>query len=312
MNQPMYTAMRNAVGIQRPAKLRHLVAIRNPDSDSPLFCIHPSGGDVGIYRKLATRLDSSRSIWGIQSRLLCGAKTEFASLEEMACEYTQIIEEKQPTGPIRMLGFSLGGFLAALMAKNFYQSGRHVSFLGMIDSNPGWIAASETSRQELCLRLTQLFTKFQNIGVMHQKPIESVERDVRSLVDMCLKNKSISPDETMAKTVAMGYVPDDELATGVLMKFTSNFLKHISLLDDFHPPELSCPLHLWWPSETMEGNRSGAKIWSQCTSAKTTDSVIKGGHYSIMRGSAVRALASEIDSAIEYASELSANTVANS
>ena len=107
---------------QKPAEFEtetyqeRLVAIRNPNGCTPLYCIHPSGGDIGIYRKMATRLSSECAVWGVQSRLLCGAKTERASLEEMAAAYCHLINEHQPTGTIRLLGFSLGGFLASLMA----------------------------------------------------------------------------------------------------------------------------------------------------------------------------------------------------
>ena len=93
---------------------------------------------------------------------------------------------------IRLLGFSLGGFLASLIAENLYQSGRTVSFLGLIDSNPGWIDASEKSRQELAVRLTQVFTKFQNVGMMRMKPIEDVRRDVKVLVDTCFAQGQLS------------------------------------------------------------------------------------------------------------------------
>jgi len=252
-----------------------------------------------IYRKLATKLSRERSILGIQSRLECGANSEFASLEEMASAYARIIDDYQPTGTIRLLGFSLGGFIASLMARQFHQSGRDVSFLGLIDSNPNWVAGSETSRQQLCFRLTQVFAKFQSIGVMHQRPSNLVERDVATLVDMCLSNHSISPHVVMEKTMAMGYFSDQQFETSIIMKFTSTFLTHCSLLKDFRPPPINCPLYLWWPSETKGENEIGTDAWSEFTPDKITESVIGGSHYSIMRGSAVRALASEVESAIE-------------
>ena len=285
--------------------MRQVVSIRNPEGDSPLFCVHPSGGDVGIYRKLATRLDSGRSILGIQSRLECGATTECSSLEEMASLYTQIIEMRKPTGSIRLLGFSLGGFLASLIADNLHQSGRTVSFLGLIDSNPGWTDASEKSREELCIRLAQVFTKFQNIGMMQMKPIETVRRDVRILVDTCFAHQdSVCPSMIMAKTTAMGYVPDRQFDASALMRFTTTFLTHCHLLKDFQPPPIECPLHLWWPSETEKQNKTGTEIWSQRAQSTVTDSAIDGTHYSIMRGTSVRVLAAEVESAIEHTDSL--------
>ena len=265
MNLPTYAKTRNNsnIEIQLAPQMQQVVSIRNPNGRSPLFCLHPSGGDVGIYRKLATKLNSDRSVLGIQSRLVCGAKTEHASLEEMAYSYTRIIERQKPNGAIRLLGFSLGGFLASLIARNLEESGRHVAFLGLIDSNPGWILASEKSRGELCVRLAQMFEKFQNIGVMKRKPVETVQRDVAILVDTCLSDTPVSSTEIMAKTTAMGYVPDHQVDSSVLMKFTNTFLTHCRLLRNFQPPEINCPLSLWWPSETEEENRNGTAIWTE-------------------------------------------------
>lgn len=307
MNLQSYSPRRTNIESRRAASLmRQLVSIRNPDGSDPLFCIHPSGGDIGIYRKLATRLDRSRSVFGIQSRLVCGAATEYSSLEEMARQYAQIIEMQKPEGDINLLGFSLGGFVATLIAKDLHQSGRNVSFLGLIDSNPSWIVVSEHSRtlsqqsyQQLCTRLAQVFIKFQEIGVMRIKPVETVHRDISVIVDACLADKPVSSKEVMAITTKLGYVPERQIDANALFKFTDTFMTHSQLLRNFQPPQIHCPLSLWWPSETKNENKAGSEIWSQCAQSTVTESVIKGSHYSIMRGSPVRTLADQLESEIE-------------
>ena len=315
MNLQSHAVKRTSIDALRTATfMRQLVSIRNPDGNSPLFCIHPSGGDIGIYRKLATRLDPNRSVLGIQSRLECGADSEFSSLETMASSYTQIIEMRQPEGAIRLLGFSLGGFIASLIARDLHQSGREVSFLGLIDSNPSWIAVSdravsEKSHQQLCTRLAQMFIKFQKIGVMRLKPIESVNRDVVTIVDACLTDPPAASSEIMALTTKLGYVPDRQVDANALHKFTNTFLTHSRLLRDFRPPQIECPVSLWWPSETEDENRAGTAVWSQCAKSTLTESTLDGSHYSIMRGSPVRVLGSEMESAIEHAELLLENSV---
>lgn len=286
--------------------MRQVVSIRNPEGSAPLFCVHPSGGDIGIYRKLATKLDSRRAVLGIQSQLECGADSELSSLDEMASTYTQIIEMRNPTGPVRLLGFSLGGFLASLIAEKLHQSGRRVSFLGLIDSNPGWIDLSEQSRNELYVRLTQVFTKFQNVGMLRMKPIETVRRDVKILVDTCFSlEKIVCPSDILMQTTAMGYVPDRQIDASALLKFTSTFLTHCRLLKDFKPPQkIECPLGLWWPSESEKQNKKGTEIWTQLAQSTVTDSAIDGSHFSIMRGSSVRVLAGEIEAAIQRSESL--------
>lgn len=285
---------------QRAVRSDQLVTMRLTKTGKSLFCIHPSGGDVGIYRKLASRATPELSVFGIQSRLQCGAASEFSSLKRMAFEYACLINEQQTAGNIRLLGFSLGGFLASLMVQELQKVGRTVSFLGLIDSNPNWTVATDTSRRELCLRLTQVFTKFQSIGVMQQKPLETVERDVAILVDSCMGDQPLSSVEVMANTTAMGYVPNSKRDSELLMKFTNTFLTHCRLLKDFEPPEINCPLYLWWPSEAAEESKSGSQIWAQNAQSTVTQSMIEGSHYSVMRGSSVRILSEELKAAIAY------------
>ena len=295
---------------QKPAEFEtetyqeRLVAIRNPNRCTPLYCIHPSGGDIGIYRKMATRLSSECAVWGVQSRLLCGAKTERASLEEMAAAYCHLINEHQPTGTIRLLGFSLGGFLASLMAQEFQKLSRVVSFLGLIDSNPAWTSGAKTSRHELCVRMKQVFTKFQSVGVLTEQPIDTVDRDVAILVDACLGSRQISPKEVVARTAAMGYVPSHQLESDMLLKFTDAFLSHCRLMEGFQAPEVDCPLRIWWPSESKRENEAGSLIWASKSQTDFAESCIEGDHYSMMRGASVRELAKQVEAAIKEADSL--------
>jgi thioesterase domain-containing protein len=278
-----------------------LVTLRDQGDQTPLFCIHPSGGDVGVYRKLVTRLALNRPVFGIQSRMLCGAENEYSSLHEIASAYAEIIKAKQPYGDVLIVGFSLGGFIATLITEQLHAAGRSVSFLGLIDSNPSWTVAAETSRRELCLRLEQVFTKFQSIGMIKTKPLETVQRDVAVLVDACLGDSSMSSKEVMSQIDAMGYLPSASSELAILSKFANTFLAHCHLLADFLPPQIDCPLHLWWPSDSISENELGSSLWEDHASFGVTESIVEGSHYSIMRGPTVRLLASEIDAALDAA-----------
>ena len=133
------------------------------------------------------------------------------------------------------------------------------------------------------------------------KPIESVNRDVAIIVDACLAEGPVTSAEIMALTTSMGYVPERQVDANALYKFTNTFLTHSRLLRHFRPPQIECPLGLWWPSETTEENAAGTAIWSRLAQAGVSQSAIKGSHYSIMRGSSARTLATEIELAITNA-----------
>ena len=289
----------SATARARLSDLHQLVSLRAHGNRTPLFCIHPSGGDVGIYRKLVTRLGPDRPIFGIQSRMLCGATSEFSSLQEIAGTYAEIIKTKQPYGDIQIVGFSLGGFIATLIVEELHTAGRTVSFLGLIDSNPSWTAASETSRRELCRRLEEVVAKFQRLGIMKVKPFETVQKDIAVLVDACMGDSSMSLEDVMGHIDGMGYLPSGSSELAMLSKFASTFLVHCNLLADFTPTQIDCPLHLWWPSESISENELGSSLWEDHVSLGVTESIVEGSHYSIMRGPTARLLASEIDAVID-------------
>jgi len=59
---------------------------------------------------------------------------EDESLEAMAIDYAQYIRQKQASGPYHLLGWSLGGTLAVLVAQELEKQGQRVGFLGLVDS----------------------------------------------------------------------------------------------------------------------------------------------------------------------------------
>ncbi|WP_438301188.1 non-ribosomal peptide synthase/polyketide synthase [Pseudomonas sp. NMS19W] len=101
---------------------------------APLFCIHAGFGTVFDYEPLARRLSGQRQVLAIQSRMLLDPAFSDTSLETMASDYVAQIREKQPQGPYHLLGWSLGGTLAMLMAAQLEREGQPVTFVGLVDS----------------------------------------------------------------------------------------------------------------------------------------------------------------------------------
>ena len=101
---------------------------------SPLFCIHAGFGTVFDYEPLARRLSGKRQVLGIQSRMLLDPALRDTSLHSIAAHYVTQIRDKQPHGPYRLLGWSLGGTLALLVAEQLERAGQRVAFVGLVDS----------------------------------------------------------------------------------------------------------------------------------------------------------------------------------
>ncbi|MFV3291893.1 non-ribosomal peptide synthase/polyketide synthase [Pseudomonas sp. NY11955] len=101
---------------------------------TPLFCLHAGFGTVFDYEPLARRLEGVCSVYGVQCRMLLDRAWQDESLQAMAIDYAQYIRQKQPEGPYRLAGWSLGGTLAVLVAQELERQGQAVTLLGLVDS----------------------------------------------------------------------------------------------------------------------------------------------------------------------------------
>ncbi|WP_372340003.1 amino acid adenylation domain-containing protein [Pseudomonas sp. Leaf58] len=104
------------------------------NASTPLFCLHAGFGTVFDYEPLARRLDGRCTVYGLQCRMLLDHAWVDDSLETMAIDYAQYIRQKQPEGPYQLAGWSLGGTLAVLVAKELESQGQRVAVLALVDS----------------------------------------------------------------------------------------------------------------------------------------------------------------------------------
>ncbi|HEX8272563.1 MAG TPA: amino acid adenylation domain-containing protein [Longimicrobiaceae bacterium] len=111
-----------------------LVPIRPEGKRTPLFLVHPVGGDVLAYAALARHLDPDQPVYGLRSRGLADGEEPAATVEEMAADYLRALREAQPAGPYRLGGWSMGGVVAFEMARQLEAAGEAVATLALIDS----------------------------------------------------------------------------------------------------------------------------------------------------------------------------------
>ncbi|HVG18729.1 MAG TPA: amino acid adenylation domain-containing protein, partial [Blastocatellia bacterium] len=111
-----------------------LVPIQMNGTLPPLFCIHPTGGQVMIYQHIAAGLGPDQPVYGLQSRGLSDPGSEHESIKAMAAEYAAYIRREQPEGPYYLMGWSLGGVIAVSVAWELEQQGQAVAFVGLLDS----------------------------------------------------------------------------------------------------------------------------------------------------------------------------------
>uniref|UniRef100_UPI000B15BED9 thioesterase domain-containing protein n=1 Tax=Rhodococcus marinonascens TaxID=38311 RepID=UPI000B15BED9 len=114
-----------------------VLPIRESGEATPLFCIHPIVGLSWCYTGLTRHLDGDMPIYGIQSPAILEEGFVPESLEELADRYISEIRTVRPSGPYRLLGWSLGGVIAHAMAVRLQAAGERVELLAMMDSFVG-------------------------------------------------------------------------------------------------------------------------------------------------------------------------------
>jgi thioesterase domain-containing protein/acyl carrier protein len=117
-----------------PTQWSALVPIQARGSKPPLFCIHPGGGNVLCYIRLAKYLGDDQPFYGLQAPGVDGIRKPLTSISEMADEYCNAIRQRQPHGPYHIAGWSAGGVVAYEVAQKLTAVGEKVKYLGIIDS----------------------------------------------------------------------------------------------------------------------------------------------------------------------------------
>jgi acyl transferase domain-containing protein/acyl-CoA synthetase (AMP-forming)/AMP-acid ligase II/thioesterase domain-containing protein len=129
-----------------------LVELNRGDASlSPLFLLHPTGGSVFCYQELARHL-GAQPLVAVQSPAFFGGAQSFGSLEAMAAHHLGAIKARQPSGPYRLGGWSMGGVLAFEIARQLEAAGDEVECLLLIDAMaPGELPAQPSRAYALML-----------------------------------------------------------------------------------------------------------------------------------------------------------------
>jgi non-ribosomal peptide synthetase component F/thioesterase domain-containing protein/nucleoside-diphosphate-sugar epimerase/acyl carrier protein len=111
-----------------------LVPLRPGNSEPPLFLVHPAGGSVMFYMRLAHHLGGRPPILGFQSPGLDGRDSPLTTVERMAERYVADLRAARPRGPYALGGQSLGGLIAFEMARKLRAEGEAVPLVALLDT----------------------------------------------------------------------------------------------------------------------------------------------------------------------------------
>jgi enterobactin synthetase component F len=113
-----------------------VLPLRRGGDRPPLFCLHPAGGIGWGYAGLARLLPADQPVVALQARGLAGPHPLPPTMDAMVDDYVARIREVRPTGPYRLLGWSVGGVIAQAIAARLEHEGAEVDLLALLDAYP--------------------------------------------------------------------------------------------------------------------------------------------------------------------------------
>ena len=259
---------------------------------SPLFCLHPVGGDLRCYDKLARHL-TQHPVYGLRSHGLEAGSLAHGSMEQLVEDYAAEVHQVVNDGPLCLLGWSTGGVFAHELALRLRDDGNEVQALIMIDTPlPSVFQQVDLADNAKFLSDLVTFTNY-FAGTTMQ-----VEADLLG---------GLTDAEAIEAVLDLG------IRNGVLPSHaTRDFLhrlitvckQHVRILQCHHPSSTSSPVMMIRPEDTsVLAQAAGQDLaddlgWGEF--APLSLHRISGHHFTMMLAENASQLADTIESLIRF------------
>jgi amino acid adenylation domain-containing protein len=241
-----------------------------------LYCLHPTGGDVAVYRHLVERVAADWEVVGVRDP--GAAQGEGESLDGLAARHAAVLAAARRVDlPFALLGWSFGGILAAAVATELEARGTPPAALVLIDpAEPSPYEPSGSPFQRVAPDLGPLAAPLADLAPAERERI-GTELLERPPAERAAAARAIA--------LAMG-VPVDNAGAAEASAAAD---AHMAMLRLHRPRPVATPIDAWWAAESIA---AGADVegWRRLTSHLRAN-VLDAHHYSILRPPAVDALA---------------------
>lgn len=279
--------------LARQAANDQLVALNPTNGGKPLFCFHPGGGQLDIYKDLVNYLPPELSVVGVKAN----PAASFQSIDAMAEAYLPLLRQVQPEGPYRLFGFSLGGFVALATAALLEADGEEVSFVGLADSK---VSAGSSQRETFLQNaITELYGELNRFLSLDEPiPEELLEVEAKNLAGDLLR----LPEQAVLDHL-LGWVlaklPDrGPLTSNELENYLALLIQHVTLAGSYRPKGVNAPLYTWTSTKRSFG--LDETEWQRYTSAEHKGKRFDVGHYELMRPPIVADIAKQISTFLDH------------
>jgi amino acid adenylation domain-containing protein len=155
---------------------QYLVNISNNNSNLPnLFCVHPMGGTVFCYQKLAQSLPKY-SVSAFQAQGLSQGEDPLDRVDQIASNYVKELQSYYPSGEILLLGWSFGGMVAAEMARQLQDQDRTIKWVGLLDIHAPGTIKDKTPSSDQAQLLYEIFAQDLDFNKRVLPPLNPDER----------------------------------------------------------------------------------------------------------------------------------------
>lgn len=277
----------NAVTAPDPKRKSALVALGGSHGDdTPIFCLHPVGGDLRCYDSFSRALEG-RPVYGLRARGLHAGSKAHQTMDEMMGEYAGTIRDAQNDGPYCLMGWSTGGIFAYEIARRFYQDQLPVQLI-MVD--------------------TPLPAVFKNVDLNDKAKflydlVEFANYFAGTSMDISYRvlrrqQEDEALDSVLRLAVEHGVLPA-RTTPEYLQRLINVCKQHIQMLQGYQPPPCEFPVDLLRPEDT--GRLSEATGQSHADDLGWGDLVqlrsheVPGHHFTMMTGDNVASLVEKVE-----------------
>ena len=260
------------------AQLQILQRGDNSKAQSPVFCLHHGGGHTREYRELAEYIDQSIPVYGIQSPALADKNYHEEDIRVVAESYVNIIRERQPQGPYRLLGWSLGGVLAMAIANELEKQDQQIEFVVLIDailSPPdivGRYGPDTFIENFLAVFGAQAAQKYHGLDASVRKQLED------QLANM---DEQEALGHTCEWIANLGILDETQIDRSYINLRYRTAVQARRLIDSYVPKKVDANLYVWWAEQSYT-NDNWPTDWRVFSDKLVSEKIHPGGHYDII------------------------------
>ncbi|MCU0681568.1 MAG: amino acid adenylation domain-containing protein [Polyangiaceae bacterium] len=263
-----------------------MVALGPATKGAPsVYCIHPTGGDVGPYRALAALVRGRCNCYGVPD-----AGGDESTVEQLAARHAAAIVAHAPAGPIALAGWSFGGVVAAAIAHLLEASGREVSLVALYDAAmPSSVAGVEHRYHSFFFDLAA------DLGPLG---VAFVGLDPSARGRLGEELLARPADERFARAFEAAKALGLPVASSVEAYASARklFRSHEAMIHEHRPRPVRAPVEVWWARATLDDGIDPA-TWAPYAARCRVDAV-EGNHFSVMRRPRVDILAESLARAL--------------